>query len=307
MNAERIKRDGAVQVLALERDWARIAYMQFGQWLLGEQPKKPNLANTFAAHFPFFIRLDAAVADARTLQGDGLLQNFSVAELRKHVLPVRFLEIHAGVALDEGAKQEQVERSRIAEKLIAVRNTTSGALLKQYVDWLEHQVTPTRTIRLYLTAASQLCQAEGLAEGRPCSEEQLRWFLRKHPGARASLFRWLTFCRTALNWDIKMPPRATQKRREPRTVRELSVLLVKVNQIGVKNAPVAMLQRIIAKAFGFTIKRMGSNAWSIHTQEKDIYLSDEIESVRVPAQMQELVTIWMQRASKNAGIGPPTT
>jgi hypothetical protein len=297
LNCERIQRDAAVQILALERDWTRAAYGEFGQWLLREQSHKPNLAKTFSAHFPFFARLDVAIAEASGLEGDGLLQHFSVAELRKHVLPVRFLGIHAGVALDEGAKQEQVERSRIAEKLIAARHELYGPLLKRYTEWLGGQGTPTRTIRLYLTAASQLCQDEGLAEGQPCSEEQLQRVLRKRPGARASLFRWITFCRATLGWDIKMPPMTSRKSRPPRTVRDLSVLLAKIHAAGLENAPVTMLQRAVAKAFGFPAKRMTPAAWALRMQEDEIYLSDATESVRVPPPMRELVTTWMRRVS----------
>jgi hypothetical protein len=56
LNGSRIKHDASVQVLALEKDWTRIAYREFGQWLLREQPRKPNLAKTFNVHFSFFAR-----------------------------------------------------------------------------------------------------------------------------------------------------------------------------------------------------------------------------------------------------------
>lgn len=307
LNRERIERDAAVQALALEREWARIAYAQFGQWLLAQQAEKPNLAKTFAAHFPFFAHLDSAISDVRTIQGDGLLQHLSVAELRKHVLSVRFLETHAGVALDEDAKQAQVERSRITEKLIAARHMPAGPLLKQYVSWLERQGTPTRTIRLYLSAASLLCQTEELAEGRPCSEEQLQGFLRKHPGTRASLFRWLTFCRATLGWDLKMPAPTSRKSRPPRTVRDLATLLVKIDAVGLDNAPPMLLQRAVAKAFGFPAQRMAPTAWTLRREEGGLYMANSIESVRIPGPMQALVMAWMRHANGQMVQPGPTT
>jgi len=172
-----------------------------------------------------------------------------------------------------------------------------GPLLRRYTDWLDDQGTPTRTIRLYLTAASQLCQDVGLAEGQPCSEEQLQRFLRRRPGARASLFRWITFCRATLGWDIKMPAMTSLKSRPPRTVRDLSALLAKIHAAGLEHAPVTMLQRAVAKAFGFPAKRMTPAAWTLRRQEDEIYLSDATESVRVPPPMRELVTTWMRRVS----------
>ena len=286
-----------MQALALERDWTRTAYTAFGEWLLLEKPDKPNLAKTFATHFHFFARLDSAVDRAQALQGDGLLQHFSVAELRKHVLPVRFLRGHVGVALDEVTKQEQVERSRIAEKLIALRREPCGPLLKRYVDWLDEKQMASRTMRLYLTAASQLCRAEGLEENRPCREDQLQRFLRKHQGARASLFRWIAFCRTELSWDIEMPAPPSRKSGPPRTVRDLALLLAKIEATGLERAPMTVLQKTVAKAFGFSAKRLEIGKWTLETQGNELYLSDAMDTVRVPASMRELITTWMRRTA----------
>lgn len=301
LNHERIKRDAAVQVLALEREWSRAAYLSFGQWLLEAQPGKPRIAKVFAGHFPFFARLDVSVANPETLQGNGLLETFSVAELRKHLLPVRFLEAHFGASVDEAAKVEQVERSRISEKLLASRRTPYAAVLKHYADWLDGQATPTRTIRLYLTAASQLCEIERLGDSGQCSEDQLRHFLRRHPGARASLFRWLTFGRTVLGWEITMPQRSAGQARPPRTVRDLSVLIGKIEQLGIEQAPLQLLQRAIAKAFGFPAKRLSDSRWYVTERGEALHLSDAHESVRVPEPMRHLVKAWAERVGAGSG------
>ncbi|MEQ7328397.1 hypothetical protein ABQE91_10855 [Xanthomonas campestris pv. campestris] len=295
MNRERIERDAVVQVLALERDWSRAAYLGFGQWLLKAQPDKPYLAKVFASHFSFFARLDVSVASPDMLRGNGLLEMFSVAELRKHVLPVRFLEAHFGTKLDEAAKVEQVERSRIAEKLLASRRAPYAAVLKHYVSWLEEQGMPTRTIRLYLTAASQLCAAEALGESGQCSDVQLKHFLRRHPGARASLFRWLGFGRAVLGWEVTMPQRNSSNDRPPRTVRDLSVLMAKIEQVGLEEAPSGLLQRAIAKAFGFPSKRLSNGHWRATEIGEELYLFDEHDSVRVPKTMRRLVKVWTRR------------
>lgn len=296
LNRDRIERDAAVQVLALERDWSRAAYLDFSQWLLEAQRDKSHLAKVFAGHFPFFARLDASISNPDTLRGNGLLNTFSVAELRKHVLPVRFLEAHLGANLDEAAKVEQVERSRIKEKLLASRRAPYAAVLERYVGWLDEQGTPTRTIRLYLTAASQLCTVEALGEGGRCSDSQLQHFLRRHPGARASLFRWLTFGRTVMGWEVAMPQRSSGKDRPPRTVRDLSVLISKIERTGLEQAPVTLLGRAIAKAFGFQEARMKAASWFLQTEGREIYLCDATESWRVPEPMRELVKVWMRRA-----------
>ena len=295
LNRERINRDAAVQVLALERDWSRAAYLNFGQWLLEEKQHKPNLAKVFAGHFSFFGRLDIAVADPGTLRGNGLLETFSVAELRKHNLPVRFLKSHIGVDLDEAAKVEQVEWSRITEKLLASRRAPYAAVLKRYVRWLDDQGTPMRTIRLYLTAASQLCTVEALGESGQCTDAQLQHFLRRHPGARASLFRWLTFGRKVLGWEVTMPQRSSGKDRAPRTVRDLSVLMAKIDQVGLEQAPRGLLQRAIAKAFGFPAKRLSDSRWYVTERGEELHLSDEHDTVRVPEAMRRLVKIWAYR------------
>ncbi|MEA9589204.1 hypothetical protein VC279_19875 [Xanthomonas sp. WHRI 10064A] len=301
MNRERIERDAAVQVMALERDWSRAAYLGFGQWLLGAQPDKPHLTKVFAGHFSFFARLDASVAGPCKLRGNGLLEMFSVAELRKHVLPVRFLGAHAGVDLDEAAKVEQVERGRITEKLLAIRRAPYATVLKRYVRWLDDKGTPTRTIRLYLTAASQLCKIEGLGESGQCSNVQLQHFLRRHPGARASLFRWLTFGRTVLGWEVIMPQRTSSKDRPPRTVRDLSVLVGKIEKVGLEQAPLELLHRVIAKTFGFTVKRLIARQWHLLEKDEQVHLSDGYESIRVPEPMRHLVKAWSSRMDAASG------
>lgn len=298
LNGERIRRHTAIQILALDRSWTRNAYSEFGQWLMHKQSSVPNLVKTLSSHFRFFERLDVAISDPLNIQGDGLLEHFKVAELRRHVLPIRFLELHAGVALDEDAKLDQAEHTRIAEKLISVRNEPCGVLLKQYSKWLQDQQMPVRTIRLYLTAATHLCLDERLGVRRECSDEMLKRFLRKRPGSRASLFRWLAFCRTILGWDLKMPTPSSRTNKPPRTVRDLSVLLAKIDAVGTENAPILLLQRAIAKTFGFRAKQMNSTKWTLQAQGEVIYLVDLAGSVRVrvPTPMQELVTTWMRKA-----------
>lgn len=295
LNRERIERHAAVQVLALERDWSRSAYLGFGQWLLAAQPDKPRLTKVFTCHFPFFARLDASTANPDMLRGNGLLEMFSVAELRKHVLPVRFLEARLGASLDEAAKLEQVERSRITERLFATRRAPYAAVLKRYVGWLQEQGTPTRTIRLYLTAASQLCAIEALGDNGQCSDAQLQHFLRRHPGTRASLFRWLTFGRTVLGWEVDMPQRSVDKNRLPRTVRDLAVLVARIEHLRLEMAPVELLQRVIAKAFGFPARHLSEGRWYVTERGDDLYLSDERDSVRVPETMQRLVKAWVDK------------
>lgn len=295
LNRERIERDADVQVLALERDWSQAAYRAFGWWLLGEQPDKPHLGKIFGRHFSFFARLDASVTDPHTLRGNGLLEVFSVAELRKHVLPVRFLGVYGGVDLDETAKVEQVERSRITEKLLASRRAPYAAVLKRYVVWLDDQGTTAHTIRLYLTAASQLCEVEALGESGQCSDIQLQHFLRRHPGARASLFRWLTFGRRTFGWEVTMPPCSYGKDRPPRTVRDLAMLLTKIEKVGLEHAPDALLQRVIAKAFGFSRKRFSAGRWRLIEMDGEVHLSDEQHNVRVPESMLNLVRSWANR------------
>jgi hypothetical protein len=295
LNRERIERDTVLQVLALERDWSRAAYGEFGQWLLAEQPDKPNLAKVFASHFPFFARVDVSVSDPQALRGNGLLDMFNVAELRKHVLPVRFLGSHVGVALDESAKIEQIERSRIAEKLLASRHMPYAAVLQRYVGWLDEQGVPTRTIRLYLTAANQLCKVEGIGESGACEEAQLQHFLRSHPGSRASLFRWLTFGRSVLGWRLTMPRPRSGKHRLPRTVLDLSVLMKKIEQVGLERAPLKFLHRVIAKTFGFPVAHLSAHQWRVIEKGEEIYLSNERESIRVPEPMRHLVKVWADR------------
>ena len=93
-----------------------------------------------------------------------------------------------------------------------------------------------------------------------------------------------------------MPRRSAGKDPQPRTVRDLAVLMVKIEQFGLENAPVSLLRRAIAKAFGFQEARMQSTYWFLRTEGSEIYLTDAKEFLRVPEPMRDLVKTWMRRA-----------
>ncbi len=98
-----------------------------------------------------------------------------------------------------------------------------------------------------------------------------------HGGAAAGLpeqtarcpgqpFRWLTFCRATLGWDLKMPAATSRNSRPPRTVRDLATLLAKIDAAGLDKTPPMLFQRAVAKAFGFPARRMAPATWTLRRE-----------------------------------------
>lgn len=294
LNRERVAQEVELQRLTLTKGWAGDLYAGFGSWLLTTHPEHRRLLALLRAHYPFFEKLEVAFDSLPEITEHGLLDSFQVAGLRAHVLPVRYLAEVYGISIGDEAKADHVERYRVAQLLEESRSEAWGPLLGRYTEWLKCRKTAVRTSRLYLSTAVKFCRDQMGTQSGPHTEAMLHGFLKKNRGLRASLYPWNTFCNETHGAAILMP-RVKPKRGNPKTVRDLEILLARIEEHGIERAPVSMLQRALAKAFGFTAREFGAMYWSISRVDGHMQLSCGQERLRVPEKIESVALEWVKR------------
>jgi hypothetical protein len=250
-NRDRLLAETRLAQAAVSRDWVRDLLGKFAVWLHGRQRDAPNLLAVFRRHEPFFEKIDAQYVVQEDLNADGLLTLFGTAGLRKHLLPSVFLTEAINLHVAPALKADSAEAGRISEKLLSAKKQPWGKLLDDFAFALKKNEVSVRTMRLYISAAEVLCSTIPPAPSG-WSDEQLQKFLRKKPGLRANLFKFVSHCRSAYGWTTSMPPALRRERAVPRTVPQLAALLKKIHGDGLEATDGRTLARVIAKALGLT-------------------------------------------------------
>lgn len=295
LNRGRVDHEARLQELALSQSWARELYTGFGEWLAATYPANRGLLSVLARHFAFFQTLDSRCNGLEEVKSDMLLDCFGVAGLRTHTIPVRYLATRFGVEVDGAKKFDHVERQRIRAIVAENREQPWGSLIERYDRWLAAKDVAVRTRRGYLSAAARFCRVESVNETALYTSDQIRGFLTRRPGLRANLFKWNAFGKETLGCDVSMPP-ARRHARRPRTVRDLSKLLSKIEATGFEQAPVRLLERVIAKAFGYSVARFLGCEWSVENRAEGVWLCGDGDRLRVPRALIPVVVSWARRA-----------
>ena len=288
-----LARDAGLLPLTLEHTWAQALYAEFATWLDRQAGARMRLAAQYRAQAPLFERLDALYPCAEAIDATSLLTHFDVATLRRHLLATRFLQHRLGVILTEAAKREAVERSRVHEILLAAKRRPWHDTLTSYVAWLQSKGTETRTMRLYLRAASNLHEHAKRVDGDIDSADVVR-YLRTTPGSRSSLFRYLGFGRDTQGWSARVP---TSTKPRPDTAQRLSALLAQVELVGVSQATPAVLERILCMAFAIRTDRLRRSR--VEADGRVLQLNRE-GPVAVPPALQAIAMQWARLGHTSA-------
>ena len=303
LNKERVTREIRLQELALSKAWTREFYAGFGEWLVKVRPSHRRLLAVLARHFAFFQALDVVCDSLEEVSGDLLLRCFGVAGLRAHTFPMRYLGACRGIEIGDDEKAAFTELHRMSVILKESQAKSWGMVIVRYGRWLESKKIAVRTRRGYLSAATRFCHAASIKEDGLYTADQIRHFLQRYPGLRASLYSWNSFAAEALGCAVSMPA-ARQRRSRPKTVRDLAKLLSRINDSGPDSAPVRILQRTIAKAFGYSVARFGLYKWSTEEQKGKVWLCREGERLPIPGRLVPIVVSWKRRM--RAGSSQPS-
>ncbi len=279
----------------MDAEWKRQMLIQFSEWLFDHVKGVPATGQKFQSYLPFFERINVAIVEADALNENALLAMFSAKEINRHRIPIRFMAESYSIVLSERNKTEKEEQERIHEKLMSQKQEAWHGTLKEYVVWLKKQKTQLRTVRMYLTAATQLCCKEKFSEKKSLTNEHLERYLKKHSGQRANLFRFVTFLKSKYAWDIKMPAADATKT-------SASEVLVMVDRLGKFMAKLklekdakkryVLINRSLALVFGFQVKDFNAGAWTVVKLDRQIELQNSKTKMAVPKKLNSLVDEW---------------
>lgn len=296
-NLMRIKQETALHGSGLSHHWSKSLLTAFGLWLHEKQGNSPGCIKKLISHEPFFERLDATFVLAGEISEATLLEAFGPAFLRKHLLASEFLQEALKLPLSVEAKAQQGERDCIDLKLTSNSKEPFGSLLKQYAQFLTEEGLPERTIRLYLRAAEKFCGFVKLHPEKAWDESEMHHFLSHHSGSRASLYRFVTYCRSKLAWKVSMPVKAegnqlTAKSHETVMFKEL---MQQINDAGPDTIGFEILEKTIAKGFGYSLNQFRRNTWQLAVNGDHLNLISDAETLTVPAGMVQIVDAWKRR------------
>lgn len=288
---QRLRRDAKILPLVLDHAWARDLYVAFAEWLLQHDQGAPNLPAIYARQVEFFTRLDAVFAERNEVNAAGLLRHFEVAQLRRHLLTVRFVQEHLGFIVEPAYKAEAAEQSRVREKLYASRHEVWASILKDYARWHADKGTATRTLRQYLTATEHvLRQRKEVAY----VQTDIDRALRQHPGSRANMAAFVRFGRERYGWDVSLPPVTGPRPDDPRgMVRRLKNALGQVDAQGVQAVNTTVLDHILRTAFGLSPAALAT-LW-IDDLGVRLRLATDTQPVAVPKPLRAIAAEWQRR------------
>lgn len=256
------------------------------------------------SHHSFFERIDAQFVEVGDFTAAALLSTYGPAELRKHLLVMRFLEATLGLTLTEQEKQDSADRERIAVKVADSKRHPWGAVIRDYAAVLARSDATVRTQRMYISTAEAFCNAVMFDGDAPWTEQDAQRFLKRKPGNRANLVRFFSFCREKYNWSVVVPSSSLPKsaNKPPRTVPELRKLLQEIKTTGVNDADTETLARILAKSFGLRIGVILSlGPEQIVETTGGLVLNVNGETIDVPVQLTEITKSYAARLDTSAG------
>jgi hypothetical protein len=283
-----------VSASGLERDWNRTLLAEYAQWIGKTRADRPIVAQYFQEHIKFFERLDASFVYLSDLSSSALLAQFSVAELRRYLLPVSFLRERLGLVVSRTAKLEQAEQHRITAIVIHAKRETWGPLLAGYHAWLTTQRVGVRTLRLLLRSAQRFCRMQRVVDTEPWKSAAIPKFLDRYPGHRAGLFKFVTYVGRIRGWDVSMPP-VLPRNALPLTVPTLAAAMRTIAEQGVDQVSVAQLTRVLAKSFGYTRAAFVQGEWELREEVRGVLLSRDGESMIVPPVLVPVARAWKRR------------
>lgn len=291
---KRLLRTASVTAAAMGQTWSRWLVTEYAHWLASTRAECTTIVQKFLGHVQFFEHLEKTFTALSDVTAVNLLSHMRASELRRFQLPMTFLRECIGLVLNPASKEVLVENGRINAIIMRTRGEDWGTLLAGYREWLESEQMIPRTRRLLLRAAEAFCQSQKVDGNSAWSAQAIPTFLRRSPGHRASLFKFVTYVRSQFTWVVSMP-RAIPRSRPPRTIHDLDKLMRRVMERGVDVVPIRDLTRIIAKALGYRVAQLHEGSWSVHHTSDDVHLRHNDETILIPSALAPVVEAWGRR------------
>lgn len=291
----------------LKREAKLIAVTFAGRWvvqlldgfvcrLMELDPNGPQLPRTLRSHFPFFSSLDERFSSPDHVLPSTLLDHFTVAGLRRHLLAVRYICDVMGLEITEEDKLEHVETARVATILERAQLDLWSDDLFQFNLWLIKAERPVRTRRLYLSAAAGLIRSAGASSLLDLDQKSVELHIAKLPGARANLSSALRFSRDMLGHTLSLPSIATPIAKDPKPVRKLRALMKRIERCG-DSPEIEDLQAAIAVSLQIPLRAIRANKWWPERRADRWHIVSKDEDVVCPMPLERIVSSWARRRS----------
>lgn len=190
-------------------------------------------ANKFAAnagrYVAYLAKLDGALADAsREPSNAMLMRTFSTEDLRRMGLLTQYLAEIGTLTADGDQRRTNTEMRLIEEKLREATRQPWGAEITKYHAYLveaREKKLSERSVRVYLSSAISLMRSSGKTETRSLTQSDVEKYLRRTPGARASLSSYLRYVEATTSTRFELVSKKRPSKVKRGKIREASVLL----------------------------------------------------------------------------------
>lgn len=285
--AARLRREVALNVATIEREWVASLYTAFGEWLLVKNAATGALPKTAVRATPFFRAIDLDADTHQPIVPADLLRIFDSKQLRANLNVTRFICERYGFQIDESARARARDEALIERGLQESASKPWAEYLNYYRTWLEGR--PSRTQAQYLRTAQAFCEATELSG--PFNQEHLVKYLESAPGSRANLSVWVSFVRAQYGWTVTMPPKVAKRANLRRDAQILMELLQRV-QVP-RDASDEDLAATVALAYGFELSTLRRQVMGV-TDAGDLVTGDGIVEVKI--ELRAIVAEWSRRA-----------
>ena len=223
---ELLKKRIAVDCAGFSVPAMALHFFNFGEWL-GGHGDSHKAAITLHRYLPFFLKIEKQwhSIPAYTI----LLKHFGTPELRKVLLPMKWMQEAGLLVPDAVAKAEDSDQRRVAATLERFDvGTTQRAILDGYHDQLlagqKEGKTTLRSIRLAMTPAAALLLHAMAKKVCPPDQKLLDAYLGKTPGQRAAVSGFVVYLRDSHKVNITLTPANDKAKKAKKKLLEKELL-----------------------------------------------------------------------------------
>lgn len=242
----------------LRQAWVRDLFIAFCDWD-GLRRARGDMPRHIAKYASFFAVIDRACSNASEVTQARLVELYGAEGLRRGFQAVAFLAARLALPWDYDDVAAANERRRVADLMAIARAKPWAGDLKAYGEYLEAgpALAPI-TKRMYVSAAAALLQSSGVQAAAELTQSHLLRHLRRSPGRRTNLLRFLSWTAGRSGQGFQAGPmrRTSPRKLEKATLRRATALL---NRLAVARNPRerrAALAAAIAVTHGMPLKKV---------------------------------------------------
>ncbi|PWG65698.1 hypothetical protein [Sediminicurvatus halobius] len=244
----------------IEQYWVRRLFVDFCRSPVLEV-SDGALVGRLDHYAQFFAEIDRHLSDWKEVSQESLYRIFTAEGLRRHYLPVSYLVRRLRLPWSNDDLAELIERDRRLQALQRLGDRVWVGTLHEYADWLSRDTQAKlreKSIRVYVNAAAKLLEHAQVERPTELDAKHLTRFLRRHPGHRASLTRFVRFLKVQHGLSIALPPGRPPRKnryasRVEHTVRQITTALERPCTAAKRRALVAEL---LARLYGVPLTRV---------------------------------------------------